>query len=72
MPRLDHNTLQCGDEVMAKWPGTTLFYKAIVKSLDFDTHTAEVIFSNDTVFELPFDYIEVNDVCVYNFISINY
>ena len=59
MPKLDPTTLKEGDEVMAKWPGTTLYYKAIVMSLKHDEEECEVIFSNDTVFDLPFDYIEV-------------
>lgn len=45
---------------MAKWPGTQLYFKAVVKEISEADQSVEVLFEDGTEMEVPFDFIKVS------------
>lgn len=54
-----------GENVMARWPGTQLYYKATVKDISEEDKTADVLFEDGTEMDLPFENIKVSAVSFY-------
>lgn len=48
---------KAGDKVMAKWPGSALYFHATVKSIDEDEETAEVLYEDGTEMDVPLQYL---------------
>lgn len=49
-----------GDKVMAKWPGSGLYYKAEV--LSFENDVAEVLYEDGTQMEIASKFVKVCNI----------
>lgn len=49
-----------GEKVMAKWPGSALYFHAVVTKVTDEEGTVEVRFEDGTDMELPAHYVSVS------------
>nr|XP_002126360.1 delta(14)-sterol reductase-like [Ciona intestinalis] len=47
-----------GDKVMAKWPGSALYFPGIIQDIDEDDDSAEVLFNDGTTMDVPIKHIK--------------
>ena len=52
--------LSVGEEVMGKWPGSPLWYEAIVVSIDYDKNTCVLQFNDGQENEIPISHVSVS------------
>ena len=48
-----------GEEVMAKWPGSNLWYEAVVLSANYEDDVFKLRFSDDQENEVPLSHLSV-------------
>ena len=49
-----------GDKVMAKWPGSPLYFPAEIKSFDEDANSFEVLFNDGTEMDVLLKHVKVS------------
>lgn len=57
-----------GDKVMAKWPGSSLYFHAEIKDLDEVEEIAEVLFEDGTLMDVEFKSLSVSSYNIYTYI----
>ena len=48
-----------GEEVMARWPGSTLWYEAVVLSVNYDADQFQLRFVDGQENEVPYSHLSV-------------
>ncbi|XP_039260378.2 delta(14)-sterol reductase TM7SF2-like [Styela clava] len=46
-----------GDKVMARWPGSSLYFHATIKKINEDDDSAEVLYEDGTEMDIPLNYL---------------